>query len=449
MPERETTETLGGWGNYPLVQAKKHSFTTHSELLEKLQTLNQYIPRGLGRSYGDSALAPHVVSMLHYCRLISFDEETGILCCEAGTSLADILNVFVPRGWFLPVTPGTKFVTVGGAIAADVHGKNHHMAGSFSNHLVFLDLLTPDGEVRSCSLQKNPKLFQLTCGGMGLTGIILRAAVKLKPIETAYIRQTSKRYADLGAVMNAFTEKATNTYSVAWIDGLARGRNLGRSILFCGEHAKRAALNPRRALNPLNLPRKRKLSIPFNLPFNCLNPLTVRTFNFTYYRTAPTKEKTGIVDYDSFFYPLDNIGHWNRLYGKKGFTQYQFVLPLESSHEGLKQILARIARGGEGSFLSVLKLFGKQDGILNFPREGYTLAMDFPIRTNTFKLLDELDRMVLDYGGRIYLAKDARMSAACFREGYKKAEAFLEGKRSHDPHGQIQSLQSNRLGMDE
>lgn len=444
VPKKQIT----GWGNYPVIGARHLGFGSDAELAQQVQSVPHVIARGMGRSYGDSSLGDHVVSMLRYNRMLGFDETDGTLWCEAGTTLEEILAVFVPRGWFLPVTPGTKYVTVGGAIAADVHGKNHHVEGTFGNHVVHMDILLPDGEVRRCGPHENRELFDMTCGGMGWTGIILRAAFRLKPITSAYIRQKTARYGNLDAIMDAFDASARITYSVAWIDGLAKGKKLGRSVLFTGEHADAGELTGAMAKSPLNLKPKGKLTMPFNFPSFTLNALTVRAFNMVYYGLAPGKPRDSYVNYDTFFYPLDHILHWNRLYGKKGFTQYQFVLPLESSREGMAAILNRIARSGEGSFLSVLKLFGEQEGILSFPRKGYTLALDFPIKATTFALLDELDRMVLDYGGRIYLAKDVRMSAETFRQGYERIDTFLSQKAVLDPQARWQSLQSRRLGVD-
>jgi FAD/FMN-containing dehydrogenase len=440
------TEHITNWGRYPSARAEVRHFRTEAELRSVLGALPEAIPRGMGRCYGDSALAAAVISTLKFNRMLGFDAETGLLTCEAGVTFDDILRVFVPRGWFLPVTPGTRFITVGGAIASDVHGKNHHRAGSFSNHLHHLDLLLADGRVLTCSRTENAALFQATCGGMGLTGLVLRAAFTLQPIETAFIVQETVRAPDLDAIMDLFEASAGWTYSMARIDCLARGRKLGRSVLFRGEHARLGDLaGTRHAAAPLDPPRHRRLTMPVDLPGFVLNPFTVRLFNACYFAKARPGVHRALIDYDPFFSPLDGIRHWNRIYGRRGFTQYQFVLPRAASHAGLTRILEEIARRGQGSFLAVLKLFGPQEGLISFPREGYTLALDFPVAPGLFDFLDGLDRIVLDHGGRLYLTKDARMSRAAFVQGYPGARTFEALKHRVDPRGRFQSLQSKRL----
>lgn len=439
---------LTNWGNYPRIDTELKSFASEEELRRIVAAAEVLIPRGLGRCYGDSALGRTVISALNFNRMLHFDGLTGEFACEAGVTFEEILQICVPRGWFLPTTPGTKFVTIGGAIASDVHGKNHHLAGSFARHVRWIDLMLSSGKVVRCSKDHDSELFWATCGGMGLTGIVLRAAFSLVPIETAYIRQETVRASNLDEIMASFEESAGWTYTVAWIDCLKKGEHLGRSIMMRGEHAvPDELLMPAQRAEPLSLPEKRKLNIPFNLPGFMLNAFTVRAFNALYYGKAPKKKTTSIVDYDSFFYPLDSIHNWNRIYGKRGFTQYQFVLPKASSKEGLRKILNRIASSGQGSFLAVLKLFGEQEGMISFPMKGYTLALDFPINKGLFPLLDELDQMVLDYGGRIYLTKDVRMAKAVFDRGYAHADAFRSLRHRFDPEGKFASLQSRRLGL--
>lgn len=437
--------TLAGWGNYPIAAAVVQDLSREADAAEQCRQMAPLIARGLGRSYGDASLSEHVLRTERFDRLLAFDEHQGLLTCEAGVSFAVILDTFVPRGWFLPVTPGTKYVTVGGAIAADIHGKNHHLEGSFCRYVEQIDLLLASGEVVCCGPNLRPELFDLTRGGMGLTGVILRASFRLKPIRSAYIRQERRRYPNLDAVMDAFERAQTSTYSVAWIDGLARGKRLGRSVLFLGEHAEADELPPRLREQPLMLAPKSKLRVPFALPSYTLNPLTIRAFNESYYLLAPGRTRRELTDYDSFFYPLDRFLDWNRLYGRKGFTQYQFVLPLAESREGMRAILERIAASRQGSFLSVLKLFGPQEGSLSFPREGYTLALDFPIRPGTPALLSALDELVLAFGGRLYLAKDAHMSGETFRASYAAAARFGEELARLDPQHRFRSLLSRRL----
>lgn len=436
------------WGNYPKIEAEFKSFYTEAELKSILKSSEECIARGLGRCYGDSALSSTIVSTTRFNHMLSFDEETGLLECESGVSLEEILDVFVPRGWFLPVTPGTKFVTVGGAIASDVHGKNHHVSGSFSNQIVSMDVMTSDGKVHTCTKRKNKDLFRATCGGMGLTGVVLRASFHLIPVESAYIRQETIKAKNLDEIMEIFEDSVDWTYSVAWIDCLASGENQGRSIMMRGEHAAREELNTAdKKEKPLTLPEKRKLNVPFNFPSFALNTWSVKAFNELYYRKAPAGKTASVIGYDSFFYPLDAIHNWNRIYGKRGFTQYQFVLPKEKSKEGLKRILDVIASSGQGSFLAVLKLFGKQDDLISFPKEGYTLALDFPITPTLFELFKELDRLVLEFDGRLYLTKDVRMDAAMMEAGYEHLEQFKTIKEKMDTRSLFHSLQSKRVGL--
>ncbi|MBD3267848.1 FAD-binding protein [bacterium] len=422
------------------------SFATQEELIELVRDADELIARGLGRCYGDSALGSTVISTLRFKRILAFDDTTGQITCEAGVSLEELLEVFVPRGWFLPVTPGTKFVTVGGAIASDVHGKNHHLGGSISNHILSMDVLLSNGSVETCSKEQNPELFWSTCGGMGLTGIILRATFKMIRIESSFIRQEMVKARNIDEIMEIFEQSEEYTYSVAWIDCLSSGDRLGRSIMMRGEFANRDDLvATRKYQTPLQMPNKMKLNVPINFPNFVLNTYTVRGFNFLYYNKAPKGLSQSIVDYDTFFYPLDSINNWNRIYGKRGFTQYQCVLPKEASTEGMKSILRKISLSGQGSFLAVLKLFGEQNDLISFPKRGYTLALDFAITPRVFELLDELDSVVLDCGGRLYLTKDVRMSPKMFHEGYPHAEQFIANKKQFDALKKFQSLQSKRL----
>ena len=381
-------------------------------------------------------------------RLLSFDEQSGILECESGVTFAELLELFVPRGWFLPVTPGTKFITVGGAIAADIHGKNHHVAGSFSRHTVSLLLLMGDGKILRCSRTERSNLFWATCGGMGLTGIIISASFRLIRIESAYIEQEMLRLRNIDEVMEAFESSKLWTYSVAWIDCYARGKSLGRSRLMRGEHASAdAARFAGIKGNPLSAKTKFKLSVPFEMPSFVLTQPMLKLFNAVIYRSAKKGTSKKFVDYDTFFYVLDRIHDWNRLYGKNGLVQYQFVLPKSESRKGILKVLETLPRYRYGSFLAVLKLFGKQEGLLSFPQEGYTLALDFPVSRELFPFLNRLDEIVLAHGGRLYLAKDGRMSGEMFRESYDKHKEFIKLKRKADKSNLFHSLQSARLGI--
>lgn len=431
---------IHGWGRYPRVEAEiayPHSPTQCSKEVGDAVSL---IARGLGRSYGDSSLADQVLCTRYLDHFQAFDESTGLLTCSAGVSLNDILQVFVPRGWFLPVTPGTRHVTVGGAIASDVHGKNHHVDGSFGDHVASIELLLGNGERVQGSPANNPDLFHATCGGMGLTGIILSATLRLKPIRSSTIVETTIKAPNLDAVLVAFEENAATNYSVAWIDCLARGKNLGRSLLMLGEHTDEG---------PLTVQAKKPLEVPFDMPANLLNHATVKAFNtLQYWKTRQTRRTRRIL-FEPFFYPLDVVADWNRLYGTPGFIQYQFVLPKASGVAGLRKALELIAASGRGSFLAVLKAFGKgNQNLLSFPTEGYTLALDFKAEPAVFQLLDQLDKLVLDHGGRLYLAKDARMSEATFKAGYPRWQEFEKIRDRYHAIGKFASIQSRRLGLE-
>ncbi|QJD29409.1 FAD-binding oxidoreductase [Methylococcus geothermalis] len=431
---------LTGWGRKPVVDADMLAPRSISEVqIRCRQTPFRGIPRGNGRSYGDSALAPRVLSSRRLDRFLAFDAETGVLRCEAGVLLADILDVSVPRGWFLPATPGTKLISVGGAIASDVHGKSHHLEGCFSRHLERFSLMLADGETLECSRTQHADLFRATCGGMGLTGFILEASLRLKPIRSAYLRETTFKAENLDHALSLFSEHAGAPYSVAWIDCLATGPRLGRSLLMTGDFIDDGRLRA---------PVKSPLSVPFDVPGFALNRYSVAAFNALYYHRVRTAQRERMVHFDPFFYPLDGIGHWNRIYGKSGFTQYQFVVPREAGHGGIGAVLKRIVASKRGSFLAVLKTFGPaNDNPLSFPMEGYTLALDFKLEPGLLPFLEELDRIVLDHGGRIYLTKDVRMSGDTFRAGYPRWEAFQELRRKYGADTTFRSLQSERLGL--
>ncbi|MGZ3837370.1 MAG: FAD-binding protein [Flavisolibacter sp.] len=437
---------IANWGNYPVVESDEKRFSFADQLRDTVLQNEGLIARGNGRCYGDASLEKTTVSTLKYDKILSFDKEKGWFECQSGITLDKVLEVIVPQGWFLPVTPGTKFITVGGAVASDVHGKNHHVDGSFSAHVLEMDVLLASGETLTCSPSLNSDLFWATCGGMGLTGIITRVKFDLKKIETAYIRQKQIKAKNLEEVIRLFEEYKDYTYSVAWIDCLKKGADFGRSILILGEHARREDLDAKKQEAPLALPKKKQITFPINLPSFVLNQFTVKAFNLLYYGKNTRREIDNVVSYEPFFYPLDAILHWNRGYGKKGFVQYQFVLPLESK-QGLIEILKRISDEGLGSFLAVLKVFGKQDDLISFPREGYTLALDFPVRKGLFAFLDELDEIVLKYQGRLYLSKDARMKPDIFWRSYPNAEKFLEIVRKYNPRFKINSIQARRLNI--
>lgn len=439
---------LSGWGRYPVQEALVRRPRSMEALRQLVVTEPNLIARGNGRAYGDSAINTcATIDMRHLNRMIAFDPASGQLIAEAGVLIGDIIAAFLPRGWFPMVTPGTKFVTLGGAIAADIHGKNHHRDGSFRNCVDWIEVLRPDGQIRRCSPQDDEIIFDHTLGGMGLTGIILRGGIRLRPVESAWIRQTTIATPNLNAAMAAFEATQDATYSVAWIDCLGTGGNLGRSLVMLGEHAARADLPSEQAQTPFQIKSKRKVSVPMDFPAFTLNSLTVRSFNALYYWAGARKTGTQLVDWDRYFYPLDSILGWNRIYGRKGFVQFQCALPLDRSEAGLTALLSEIAKAGTGSFLAVLKRFGKQDSAFSFPMEGYTLALDFPVTSKTLALLDRLDQITIAHGGRFYLAKDSRMTSTTLHASDSRAAEFRAHRDSHGLTSRFKSAQSERLTL--
>ncbi|MFM2363969.1 MAG: hypothetical protein RLZZ316_2871 [Bacteroidota bacterium] len=439
---------IANWGNYPVMESDERNFQFIEELQQVVAQKKELVARGNGRCYGDASLANTTLSTLKFDKVLSFDTGSGVFECQAGILLSDILDIIVPKGWFLPVTPGTKYITIGGGIASDVHGKNHHVDGSISNHIIEMDVLLADGSIATCTPTLLADLFEATCGGMGLTGIITRVKFRLKKIETAYIKQKQIKARNLEHILQLFEEYKDYTYSVAWIDCLKKGSQFGRSILILGEHAITSDLNDAQKKKALQLPKKKQINFPFNLPSWVLNQFTVKAFNFLYYGKNFKKEINNVVSYEPFFYPLDAILHWNRGYGKKGFIQYQFVLPLHAK-EGLIEILQAISNEGLGSFLAVLKVFGKQESIISFPTEGYTLALDFPVRKGLFEFCDQLDQLVLKHGGRLYMSKDARMQPSVLQASYPQLSKFISIINKYNPKHKFASVQSKRLLLTE
>jgi len=387
------------------------------------------LPYACGRSYGDSCLNEGglLLDVRGLDRLIAFDEERGLLQCEAGVTLAEILALTVPRGWFLPVVPGTRWVSVGGAIANDIHGKNHHRAGTFGAHVARLELLRSTGERVRCA--PDDPLFQATVGGLGLTGLILWAEIRLKRVPGAGITMERIRFPDLDAFLELAAEDQAFEYTVAWVDCLAGGRRLGRGIYTRGDHAPIEGPVP----SPL---RPARLTVPGDAPAGLLNRLTLGLFNEAYYRAQLGARRRATVPYGPFFFPLDGVGEWSRLYGSRGFVQYQCVVPDGPGGGPIRTLIERIARSGEPASLAVLKRFGgaRSPGMLSFPREGITLAVDFAVRgPRTLVLLDDLDAVVREAGGAVYPAKDARMSPDSFRAffpGLDRFTAFRDPKFS-------------------
>ena len=418
------------WGRFPRVKQDFQKFLWRSDPFPKLKHSTSFLPYGMGRSYGDVCLneGGTILPTSSMARFIAFDQESGTIRCDAGICLNDLLQFIVPRGWFVPVTPGTKFVTIGGMIANDVHGKNHHRVGTFGCHINCFELLRSDGSRQLCSQNENYELYSATIGGLGLTGLITWAEIRLKKIHGPYIDTESIRFGNLTEFFD-LSQDSDNAweYTVAWIDSLAKGNRLGRGMFMRGNHLATPASK--------KLPKiKQKLTIPFDAPSNLLNKYSIKLFNAAYYRKQFRKIVHEPQHYDKFFYPLDGIGQWNRLYGKRGLLQYQCVVPIDSGYEVVSKILKECGKKGQGSFLSVLKIFGNipSPGLLSFPREGVTLALDFPNRgLDTFLLLDTLDKIVTAAGGAVYPAKDARMASASFKSYYPNWNAF---EKYIDPH---------------
>lgn len=420
------------WGRFPdAPPATAVPVTWRDELPDLLGIAGPVLPYAYGRSYGDSCLngGGTLIDVTGLRRFIHFDDQTGLLQCEAGVRLDDILREFVPRGWFLPVSPGTKFVSVGGAIANDIHGKNHHRGGTWGRHVTRFELVRSSGERLVCSPTEHADLYRATIGGLGLTGLITWAEIRLKRVSNAYIDMQTIRFDSLDEFLAISADSdAGYEYTVSWVDCLIGGAGYVRGHFMRGNHDE----SPDR---PRRLPeRKLPLFVPLDAPGALLNTWTIKAFNTAYYERQRAKCKRAVEPYEPFFYPLDAITDWNRLYGKRGFLQYQCVVPLDGDSAAIKEIFSRISHAGQGSFLTVLKIFGtlESPGMLSFPRPGVTLALDFPFRgASTLDLLEGLDGVVRAAGGRVYPAKDARMSAASFEVFYPQWREFAA---YIDPH---------------
>lgn len=416
-----TQTIVQSWGRYPKKPQVSHSAQWRNELpalFEKLAAQHKsLLPFGNGRSYGDSclSLSDHVIQSRTLNRLISADWRTGNVIAEAGITFEEILQVAIPNGWFLPVTPGTKFLTLGGAIANDVHGKNHHVRGTFGCHVIKFGLIRSDRAAIICSATENADLFCATIGGLGLTGIIDWVEFQLMPIESSQISTLTVRFDSLDEFIQLSNEMDhLHEYSVAWVDCAAKGNALGRGVFVAGDHCK---------TGELNVNSSSKLNVPFAPPISAINQLTLKTFNTVYFHKHKSGKEYALSQYDPFFYPLDGISNWNRIYGPKGFQQYQCVIPEANAAAAINDLLKEISTSGNGSFLAVLKRCGniQSPGLLSFPLPGISLALDFA--QSDFinnKLFPIMDKIVNDAGGRLYPAKDAHMSAEHFQKHYPK-----------------------------
>jgi FAD/FMN-containing dehydrogenase len=406
------------WGRYPRVRQQLVPLNWADEFPRRLPAGVSSLPAGMARSYGDVGLndgnALLVTTAVN--RILGWDGATGRIRCEAGLTLADLIEFCVPLGWFPPVVPGTKFVTIGGAIANDIHGKNHHVAGNFGNHVTTFELIRSDGTRAVCSPTQNADMFRATIGGMGLTGLIAWAEIQLRPIQSPNIAYAGTKFHGLDEFL-AISKASKAEYTVAWLDTVSKGRNWARGIFMEGDHSTAEA--------PLRTGKTARLPFPVDLPDIALNATTVGLFNFAFYNKQLGKRVNTLVHYDPFFFPLDAVHNWNRMYGKAGFLQFQCVVDAEA----MPAIIKVVSDAGLSSFLAVLKVFGDvpSRGLMSFPKPGWTLALDFPIRGDrTFKLFDRLAQMTLEAGGRLYPAKDARMTPEQFQAFYPQWKEFSQ-----------------------
>ena len=453
---------LTGWGRIAPTKADLAAPASQAEAAELLRYLatpptsksGTAIARGLGRSYNNAAQSADgiVISTSKLNKILSLDPATGVVEAEAGVSLEQLMVAGLPHGWFVPVSPGTRQVTVGGAIAADVHGKNHHVAGSFASHVTSFDILFPSAEQaepHTVTRETDPELFWATAGGMGLTGFITRATIQLKRVESSLVAVDTVKTKDIDETMAVLAEHDQRYgYTVAWSDDLARGRHLGRSIITSGDFATRADLAGGQLSHPFAFDPRAKVTAPNVFPPGLMNRYSIRLANTAWYLKAPRHREHELQTISQFFHPLDGIRNWNRAYGPGGFRQYQYVMPF-GAEAAVRESFELVSAHQAPSFVTVLKRFGRADpGLLSFPAEGWTLALDFPARTRGLgPLLDELDRLVVANGGRVYLAKDSRVSAATLREMYPGIPEFRRLRSVLDPAGVLASDLSRRLNL--
>ena len=445
---RSIHTNVSGWGRYPTASTRLYRPERYRDVMPHDESC---IARGCGRSYGDASFDPDgaTILMTRLDRLLELDTQRGVLRAEAGATVDEVLELLVPRGWFLPVVPGTRHVTLGGCAAADVHGKNQHRAGCFGDHIQELELILADGSRLRCSPQAEPEVFQATIGGMGLTGIIGELTIRLQPIETASVQVTQRSTANLAETFAALAEVDSDAaYTVAWLDCLAPGEAMGRGVVTHAEHAPLSTATGRRA-DPLVIPRPSTRRVPVDAPGWVLNRRTMALYNRRYLHRCRSAPATGLSSYHEHFFPLDRLAHWNRLYGRRGFLQYQFLLPADDAPAQGESMLRRLIRAGHPPFLAVLKRFARSGlGLLSFAQPGYTLALDFPFGDGGILAeLRALDEVVIAGGGRVYLAKDARLEAHAFRAMYPRFGEWLAIKRRLDPGQRFRSGLSRRLRM--
>lgn len=441
-------EMLAGWGLTPRVKTQIAT-PREEEVPRHLQMRSHAIARGLGRAYGDSAVCVDGVTLVSSSLDSISQVIDGRVVVGAGVSLDALLKVIVPQGWFVPVTPGTRFVSIGGAIGADIHGKNHHHDGSFGAYVEWIEMILADGTTVRASSSEHSELFWATVGGMGLTGMITRASVRLLPIETSSIEVLTTRHRDLDELMDVMIERdKSHRYTVAWVDTLASGASFGRSVLMAGEHARASVISRRSRVAPLHHDPEVRIGVPPRANVKLVHGGTIRLFNEFWYRKSPRRPKSSIDSLSKFFYPLDGVRDWNRLYGRLGFVQYQFVVP-DNEAELIRDFIKLMSTRRIPAFLSVLKRFGASSpGWMSFPMPGWTLAVDIPADSDDLgSLLDAFDDQVAVAGGRVYLAKDSRLRASVLRSMYPRLDEFQELRRSIDPRGVFSSHQSRRLEL--
>ena len=432
--------SLSGWGNNIDIFSNVYNPENNDEIINIILKgkISNFITRGLGRSYGDSSLADNIISLENYKKVFNFDKSEGILECSSNYSLGELMKIILEKGWFFNVTPGSKFVTIGGAIASDVHGKNHHLDGSFSDYVISLKIITAEGKLYNCSKNENPQLFQATCGGMGLTGIIVSAKIQLLKVKSKFINTHIVKTKNLNETINKFKELNDNKYLIAWIDTAAKNEAKGRSIIFIGNHLDNG---------DLKFEEKRKISIPSKFPSFILNKYTIKLFNKIYYHIHKHNKKFK-QNLNSFFYPLDNLHNWNNLYGKNGFTQIQVLIEEKDPEIILNKILDFFQERNQNSFLGTIKEIGKgNNNYLSFPNKGYTLTLDLKMNKKLTKIYQEFEDLLKNYKTKIYLTKDSFMSEQYFKKTYNNYDKFKEIKNKYDPLNLINSFQSRRINI--
>jgi decaprenylphospho-beta-D-ribofuranose 2-oxidase len=443
---------LHGWGRRPRSAAHVLPVEDAPQIAQVLGDAPDrgVLARGLGRSYGDAALnaGGTVLDMTRLRGFRAFDPSTGVIMLEAGVSLDQLIKAILPFGWFVPVTPGTRYVTVGGSLACDVHGKNHHVDGGFAAHVRSFVLATTNGEVLTVSREERPDVFWATAGGMGLTGVISEITLQLIPVESSAISVDTERASDLDDLMARMEARDHSyRYSVAWIDLLARGASMGRAVLTRGDHAPLAQLDEKERAEPYEFSGGTLLGVPDLVPSGLLQRVTVKAFNELWFRKAPKHQVGRLESIPTFFHPLDFVRDWNRMYGARGFLQYQLAVPF-GAEDTVRRIVGMLSEARCPSFLAVLKRFGPQEGYLSFPVEGWTLALDIPLGLDGLAhLLDRADDEVLEVGGRVYLAKDSRLRPEIFRRMYPRFEEWKKIRDDLDPQGLMRSDLARRLEL--